>query len=186
MKLFYLPGFNSNGQGNFFCETVGAEPMPLDVLSPNSLDPLIARIRDIQKVETVKLIGNSLGGWAALNISRVCNVPILLINPAVKISGMSMFIGTQTNFDTGIEYEFTSNHVDQLVETDFPFSSFPLNCDVVYAVLSKADEIIPFGLFDSLFSIEPSHRMELEGGHRLSDEEKVRVVNSKVWERFIG
>lgn len=186
MKLFYLPGFNSNGHGNFFSETAGAEPMPFDYLSPNCLDPLIERIREIQKVEPVKLIGNSLGGWAALNISRVCDVPVLLINPAVKISGMSMFIGTQTNFDTGIEYEFTQSHVDQLVETDFQFSSFPLNCDVVYAVLSKEDEIIPFWLFDSLYCIESSHRMELDGVHRLSDEEKVRVVSSEVWRRFIG
>jgi uncharacterized protein len=65
------------------------------------------------------LIGSSLGGYYATWLAERHDVRAVLVNPAVRpYDLLGPALGMQTNLYTGVRYELTSGHVDELREYD--------------------------------------------------------------------
>lgn len=66
--------------------------------------------------DTLTLVGSSLGGYYATWLAEKHDLRAALVNPAV-IAPISLdeFIGTQTNLYTGETFEFSRQHIEQLM-----------------------------------------------------------------------
>ena len=61
------------------------------------------------------VVGSSLGGYYATWLAEKHDLRAVLINPAVMAPVLlSSLVGTHTNFHTGVSFEFTFEHVEQL------------------------------------------------------------------------
>jgi predicted esterase YcpF (UPF0227 family) len=61
------------------------------------------------------LVGSSLGGYYAAWLAEKHDLRAVLINPAVMAPALlGGLVGTQTNFHSGENFEFTTEHVEQL------------------------------------------------------------------------
>jgi predicted esterase YcpF (UPF0227 family) len=71
----------------------------------------------VQTLDKPLLVGNSLGGFAALALSRNLGLPAILVNPALEpwmlLAGLQ---GVQTNFDTGNPFEWAPRATEYLQE----------------------------------------------------------------------
>jgi len=64
---------------------------------------------------TVTLVGSSLGGFYATWLTEHLGARTVLVNPAVRpYELLAPYIGPQKNLYTGISYEFTPAHIDEL------------------------------------------------------------------------
>lgn len=61
------------------------------------------------------LVGSSLGGFYATWLAEQFALRAVLVNPAVRpYDLLGSHVGRQKNFHTGVEYEFTAQHVEEL------------------------------------------------------------------------
>jgi predicted esterase YcpF (UPF0227 family) len=73
------------------------------------LDALVARHPG------AALVGSSLGGYYATNLSERHGLKAVLLNPAVRpYEQLAPLVGRQKKFHTGVEYDFTAQHVAEL------------------------------------------------------------------------
>jgi predicted esterase YcpF (UPF0227 family) len=80
----------------------------------------IALLRQIVECNPgAALIGSSLGGFYAACLAEHYARRAVLVNPAVRPHELlSGYLGPQKNIYTGAEYEFTTQHVDELKALD--------------------------------------------------------------------
>ncbi len=120
--LIYIHGFNSSPAsskagaiqrelerrgrgGDFLAPALPHSPAAAAAL----LAPLVRAHRD------ACLIGSSLGGFYATWLAETQGARAVLLNPAVRpYELLAGEIGRQKNFHTGEEYDFTSQHIDEL------------------------------------------------------------------------
>ncbi len=68
-----------------------------------------------EKSASVALIGSSLGGYYATYLAEQHGVRAALINPAVRpYDGLRPYLGPQRNLYTGVQYDFTAQHLGAL------------------------------------------------------------------------
>ena len=124
--LIYIHGFNSSalsfkaglvrkfmverGRGNeFVCPELPDRPRHAIAL----LEELIRE----SGPGRAALIGSSLGGYYATWLAERYDMRAALVNPAVRpYELLGLALGMQTNLYTGVRYELTSGHVDELRE----------------------------------------------------------------------
>ncbi|MES2565161.1 MAG: YqiA/YcfP family alpha/beta fold hydrolase [Pseudomonadota bacterium] len=67
----------------------------------------------------VALIGSSLGGYYATWLAERHRVRAVLVNPAVRpYDLLAGYVGPQINLYTGARYDFTAQHVDDLLKLE--------------------------------------------------------------------
>lgn len=118
--ILYIHGFNSAGFGetaekirnyfgkeNVYSPTLPPSPLEAIVLLKNLFNSLVSAGKD------VTVIGNSLGGFYALYLHHLNDCKTILINPSLKPFN-SLKPGKYINYVSGIEYEFTQEHIQEL------------------------------------------------------------------------
>jgi predicted esterase YcpF (UPF0227 family) len=151
-SYLYIHGFNSSPaskKAQDFVTWCASHMAAVNVLVPElSHDPEEAgeQLDSIAKNTPLGLIvGSSLGGYYATWLSDKYNVPAALINPAVEPwkNYREEFLGLQTNYHTGRQYEFTSEHVDSLEAFDVEVLSCPEN---LLLLVQTGDEVLDYRL----------------------------------------
>src|SRR5215211_5842820 len=92
---------------------------------PGRAIALLERIVKDHAAERPVLIGSSLGGYYSTWIAERHALRAVLVNPAVRpYELLTSAIGRQTNLYSGVQYDFTDEHVAELraleVETIHP------------------------------------------------------------------
>jgi len=91
--------------------------------------------------EEVYLIGSSLGGYYALYLSHLYNIPAVLINPALQPEfTLKKYIPSTTNYYDGSEFEYRQSHIESLQKYRVEESS----TSNIFLMLQKGDEVIDY------------------------------------------
>lgn len=128
MHLFYVHGFNSSPLsakarvlGDYVathhpevCYHVPALPYDPE----RAIDILCETIEQCLPAP-VKLLGSSLGGFYGTYAAERYQLPLVLVNPAVRpFDLLQNHLGEQTNIYTGERYVFTEHHIEVLRRLD--------------------------------------------------------------------
>lgn len=148
--LFYIHGFNSSPQSakaRLLQQAVDAMPgvqlhvpaLPYD--PQRSIDILKAEVEHCLP-ESIGLVGSSMGGFYGTWLAEHYDLPLILINPAVKpYELLQDYLGINENVYTGERYEFTREHIDLLRSLDVPEITRPER----YLLLTQtADEVLDY------------------------------------------
>ncbi len=120
--LIYIHGFNS-APGSFKARLAGERMRALgrerDYLVPalpHRPAEAMALLQDVvERHPGVALIGSSLGGYYATWLAERYGLRTVLVNPAVRPYALLQgYVGAQKNIYTGVEYEFTTQHIEEL------------------------------------------------------------------------
>ncbi len=120
--LIYIHGFNS-APGSFKARLVGErmrvlgrEGEYLAPALPHRPAEAMALLRDcVECHPRAALIGSSLGGYYATWLAERYALRTVLVNPAVRpYELLNGYLGAQKNIYTGVEYEFTAQHIEEL------------------------------------------------------------------------
>lgn len=149
--IVYLHGFNSSpasGKARQLGEhmaRIGRLAEYVCPALPNSPREAIALIEAelaSRGPEPVTLIGSSLGGFYATHLAEKYGWKAVLVNPAVHAHIlMRGALGTQTNWHTGEQWQFTETHLAELAALDVPAITRPER----YLLLTQTgDEVIDY------------------------------------------
>lgn len=118
-------------------------------------------------VETMAVVGSSLGGFYATVVAQRLGCPAVLLNPAVDPArDLEKYIGEQTAWhDPAERFFFRPEFVGELREMTPPAITRPERC---FAVIAKGDEVLDWKEMSARYA---GCRIKLlEGGdHALSD-----------------
>ena len=128
--ILYIHGFNSSPASHKArqlrdrLESIGrgAEfACPALPHLPNEAVAVLERdLRDVA-VDTVTLIGSSLGGFYATYLTEKYGMRSVLVNPAITPQeGLRAYLGPQKNLYSGEEYVLTEEHLAQLAGLHVP------------------------------------------------------------------
>jgi predicted esterase YcpF (UPF0227 family) len=148
--LFYIHGFNSSPQSakaRLLQQAVANMPwvqlhVPALPYDPNqSITILRAEIESCLP-EPIGLVGSSMGGFYGTWLAQQYDLPIVLINPAVKpYELLQDYLGMNENVYTGERYEFTQQHINDLRGLDVNAITRPQR----YMLLTQtADEVLDY------------------------------------------
>ena len=148
--LFYIHGFNSSPQsakarilqqaiqGN---DTVQFHVPGLPYDPQRSIDILSNAVQACQD-GPIGLVGSSLGGFYGTWLAEKFDLPLVLINPAVRPHELLKdFLGENENIYTGEKYLFTEQHIAMLKQLDIN----PITKPERYLLLTQtADEVLDY------------------------------------------
>ena len=127
--LFYIHGFNSSPQSTK-ARILGAAAEALPQVHyqvpalPYDPEGALANLQGAVEPclpQPVGLVGSSMGGFYGTWLAEHYNLPLVLVNPAVKpVELLRDYLGTNENIYTGERYEFTERHIDLLRSLDVP------------------------------------------------------------------
>ena len=173
--ILYIHGFNSSPasekaqQFQSFCQQLGNVDIAIPELSHDpeqALSQLQALIENAAgKIHL--LVGSSLGGYYATWLSEKYNCRAALVNPAVSpVKNLGEeFLGTQKNYYSGIEYEFTREYALFLDTLDINPVTSPEN---FLLLLQTGDEVLDYRL--AVERYQGSIQIVQEGGrHRFEE-----------------
>jgi uncharacterized protein len=108
---------------------------------PAAAIELLSQLMREHAAERPVLIGSSLGGYYATWFAERYEARAVLVNPAVRpYELLSSLIGLQTNLYSGVQYDFTTEHVAELraleVETIHP--------ERYLLLVGTADEVLDY------------------------------------------
>lgn len=148
--LFYIHGFNSSPQsskarilGDAVANQAGIQyhvpALPYD--PSRSLQILQTEVESCLP-ESVGLVGSSMGGFYGTWLAEHYDLPLVLINPAVRpFELLQDYLGINENIYTGERYEFTEQHIDVLRQQNVPAITRPER----YLLLTQtADEVLDY------------------------------------------
>lgn len=165
--IIYIHGFGGSGEGSkakilrqlFRSDGFIAPSLPTNPeLAIATLSELIEIFR---RIETVMLIGSSLGGFYALHLASKYNLKAVLINPAVRsYETLSRALGVSggENFYDGSRYEWNESHLQTLKS----LISTKGNVDNILLLLQKGDELLDYS--DAATQLEGCEQIIEEGG----------------------
>lgn len=126
--LIYIHGFNSSAlsfKAGLLRKRMVALRRSHDFACPelpHRPREAIALLDDLLKqrgAENVALVGSSLGGYYATWLSERHGIPTVLVNPAVRpYELLATCVGRQTNLYSGVQYDFTAQHIAELRELE--------------------------------------------------------------------
>ncbi|GAV19931.1 hypothetical protein MMIC_P0892 [Mariprofundus micogutta] len=119
--LIFIHGFNSAGNSDKAYRLIKAFP-DRSVLTPDcpyapadAITDLCTLIESgLESHSSVTVIGSSLGGFYAVYLAHKYKLASILINPLVDQTLLRQQIGPQRNYYTDEQYEWTTEHCDQL------------------------------------------------------------------------
>ena len=148
--LFYIHGFNSSPQSakaRLLGDAVRAKPQVQYHVPGLPYDPAraIAILQDAIAQclpEPVGLIGSSMGGFYGTYVAERYDLPLVLINPAVRpFELLRNYLGENENVYTGEKYVFTEQHIEQLKALDIE----PVTRPQRYLLLTQTgDEVLDY------------------------------------------
>lgn len=179
--LIYVHGFNSSGASGkarvleAYMSERGMGDRCLCPDLPDQPAAAIAMLTDlIRQHPQAVLIGSSLGGFYATWLSERFGVKAVLINPAVHAHTLlAGQIGEQTNFGTGLVYQFTQQHVDELAALDLTEVTHP---DNILLMVETGDEVLDYR--DAVAYYRHSRQVVIAGGnhHFLSFPQHISTI----------
>lgn len=155
--LIYIHGFGGSGEGSkatllrphFRSDSFIAPSLPTNpVLAIATLSELIESFR---RIETVMLIGSSLGGFYALHLASKYNLKAVLINPAVRpYETLSRALGITggENYYDGSRYEWNESHLEILKS----MTPTTVDLDNLLLLLQKGDEVLDYSQASQMLS----------------------------------
>lgn len=114
--IIYIHGFNSSPASNtcrklktIYADTQALE-YPSDGLFADNLALLCQQVELLKAASTTPIVfvGSSLGGFYTSQVAPLFSANCMLINPAIRpAQSMRKFLGTNTHFHSGRQWEFT-------------------------------------------------------------------------------
>lgn len=165
--IIYIHGFGGSGEGSkatllrplFRSDGIITPSLPTNpALAIATLSELIETFR---RIETVMLIGSSLGGFYTLHLASKYNLKAVLINPAIRpYETLSRALGVSggENFYDGSRYEWNESHLETL-KSLIPIK---VNVDNILLLLQKGDEVLDYS--DASTQLEGCEQIIEEGG----------------------
>lgn len=148
--LFYIHGFNSSPQSAKARLLAGALTPYSNVhfhvptLPYDPQQAIAALQQEIEAClpESIGLVGSSMGGFYGTTMAEKYDLPLVLVNPAIRPFELLMdYLGENTNIYTGEKYTFTAKHIDILKQLDVPQITRPQR----YLLLTQtADEVLDY------------------------------------------
>lgn len=129
--IIFIHGFGSDGFGSKatllrqYCaqHNIAFIAPSLSTIPDLAISTLEELIQQWQRVDDVKLIGSSLGGFYAMYLADKYNLPVVLINPSIApVFTLGKKIGEGINFHDFSGYEWTEKHVQSLEKYQCSFS----------------------------------------------------------------
>jgi hypothetical protein len=151
--ILFLHGFASSGNATK-AETLkkycSDNYNNVEFLSPDlpvEPDKAIKLISDILKSadENSIVFGSSLGGYYAMWAGEKFNVNVVLINPAVEAYiDLKSVIGMNKNYQTGEEFEFKEDYLQQLKNLSAEINSDKLQKEKLVLMLAEDDDLLDY------------------------------------------
>ncbi|MCW9012467.1 MAG: alpha/beta fold hydrolase [Gammaproteobacteria bacterium] len=165
--LIYIHGFNSSPASfkasllqNFAATNNIADRILIPGISSvpataiEQLKQLIEQNTPIGKSCPICLVGSSLGGFYATWLAEHYDCRVVLINPAVKpYELLDAYLGSNTNYYTGEEFELTMEHMNQLRELEVKKITHP---DRYLLMLQTGDEVLDYKRAIEKYAAVPS------------------------------
>lgn len=173
--ILYIHGFNSSPasekaqQFQSFCQQQGNVNVAIPELSHDP-EQALCQLQVLIENAAGKihlLVGSSLGGYYATWLSEKYNCRAALVNPAVSpVKNLGEeFLGTQKNYYSGIEYEFTREYALFLDTLDINPVTSPEN---FLLLVQTGDEVLDYHL--AVDRYQGSIQILQEGGsHRFEE-----------------
>ncbi|MBA56386.1 MAG: esterase [Pseudomonadales bacterium] len=148
--LFYIHGFNSSPQsakarilGDAVADMSWVQfhvpGLPYD--PQRSIDILKDAVEACLP-EPVGLVGSSMGGFYGTWLAEHYNLPLVLVNPAIRpYELLQDYLGINENMYTGERYEFTEQHIEILRQLDVPRITRP---ERYFLLTQTADEVLDY------------------------------------------
>ena len=167
MKILYLHGFGSCGEGNkstLLKHYFGEE----NILSPNlpyAPFDAILYIETLFKSEQIDVvIGSSLGGFYASYFAEKYAMKAILLNPSTKPwETLAPYVGWQKRFCDDEIFEFKSSYLEALKTLEIEIRQ-----GEYMVLLQSADEVLDYTKAQSLYN---KHKVIVEygGNHRFEN-----------------
>ena len=170
MLFIDIHGFNSSPQSfkaHCFADYLLKNHPSDELIAPqlsdlpgHAITSLSQMIEQHIKSGAIALIGSSLGGFYATWLAEKYDLKAVLVNPAVNPQELLLnYLGKNTNYHTGKEYEFTQQHIEQLQEFVLRDLKTPENLMVM---LQTGDEVLDYLLAEKKYS--KAHLLIESGG----------------------
>lgn len=151
MHIIYIHGFNSTGPGSakylmlserFGKDRVSTIDLPyVPAQAVSALEDLIEEIK--KNDDNIIVVGTSLGGFYAIYLSRKFSLKCVLINPAIDPCVTTRrYLGANTNYGSGLTYQFTVNEVEGFRPYYVTLSDAPTVPTLVF--LDADDEVLDY------------------------------------------
>lgn len=148
--LFYIHGFNSSPQsakarllGDAVLRMSGVRfHVPALPYDPHKAISILEDAITQCLPEPVGLVGSSMGGFYGTWAAEKFNLPLVLVNPAVRpFELLRDYLGENENIYTGEKYIFTEEHIQQLKALDVE----PVTRPERYLLLTQTgDEVLDY------------------------------------------
>lgn len=166
--LIYIHGFNSSAL-SFKAGVVRDRMATLGRIGEFACPELAHRpeaaVAQLEKLmagagkSPVALIGSSLGGFYATWLAEKHGVRAVLVNPAVRpYELLRGYLGTQRNLYTGVQYEFTAQHLAELRALEVP----RITPSRYLLLVATGDEVLDYRLAVTKYS--SCEQIVVEGG----------------------
>jgi predicted esterase YcpF (UPF0227 family) len=159
LHILYLHGFLSAPQSTKAQQTVayceqhamaGRITVPSMLHGPRQTLAELEAIMATLPVDSLGIIGSSLGGYYATYLAEKYDTPAVLINPAVKPFELwDDYIGEHKNYYSDHVHEVTEEHIEELHALDCTPIRKPENFMVL---LQTADEVLDYRLAAEKFA----------------------------------
>ena len=130
--LFYIHGFNSSpksAKANLLAQYLRENPQQLkpDIeyhvpqlpYDPQQAVAILEQAIESCLPDPVGLVGSSMGGFYGTWVAEKYNLPLVLVNPAVRpYELLKDYLGENENIYTGEKYIFTEDHIEELKALD--------------------------------------------------------------------
>lgn len=166
--IIYIHGFNSSAASykaqallKYFKEQGREDEIIIPTLSsvPSYAMAELKVLVEQNISNNLSFIGSSLGGYYATWLADRYDLPVVLVNPAVKpYELLNEYLGKNINHYSGEEYELTPAHIDELKALDVEYISKPHRYLVM---LQTGDEVLDYSQAFVKFA---GSRMILEEG----------------------
>lgn len=190
--VVYIHGFNSSSasfKAGVLEKELGAIGLAMKFFCPDlhhvpskAIKVIHETIADY-RTQDVVLVGSSLGGFYASYLTSVFGYQSILINPAIQPHvGLSDYLGTQKNLYSGVEYEFTDQHLRELEGmyiTDFD------HIEKAFLIHTTGDELLDWKI--AMRRYEGAKRLIVQGSdHGFSNfADYVEVVSDYITRNFL-
>lgn len=171
--LIYIHGFNSSPasfKANLLKRRLESMGRGTEFFAPALPDrPRAAAAfldAEVRKHRDAALVGSSLGGFYATWLAERHGVKAVLVNPAVRpYDGLRELLGPQQNLYTGVRYELTQTHLDELASIEVSEITRP---ERYLLMVETGDEVLDYR--EAVERYRGCRQIVIEGGdHSFSD-----------------
>jgi uncharacterized protein len=173
--LLYIHGFNSSPasfKANVLKDSFARAGRSSEFLCPAlphrpaQAMALLEAMLPQHNLDTVTLVGSSLGGFYGTYLTEKYGVRCVLLNPAIyPHDGLRDYLGLQKNLYTGEEYQLTEQHLDEMRTLFVPQLK---RLDRYLLITATGDEVLDYR--DGVARYAGAEQIVIQGSdHGMSD-----------------